>query len=125
MKNTNDYLIYNLQRTLACILIKPYKVKLSGENIKIILIGILRFKEMSAIVPNLYALESPWEGQNPQMHFVPPRETNLAGLGGITCTLEYLKDPLIIIICRYVFEFSKVIELEKNRTGINFRALGV
>ena len=70
MKNINEYLIYNLQRTLACIeSVKPYKVKIWGEIINIKLISTLRFKKVSAMVPKLCPLESSGDCQNAWMHF--------------------------------------------------------
>ena len=70
MKNINEYLIYNLQRTLACIeSVKPYKVKIWGEIINIKLISTLRFKEVSAMVPKFCPLESSGDCQNAWMHF--------------------------------------------------------
>ena len=82
MKNTNEYLKYKLQRTLACIeSMKPYKVKIWGKIINIKLISILRFKEVSAMVPKFCTLESSGEGQNAWMSMLQSRNCALIVLG--------------------------------------------
>ena len=82
MKNTNKYLIYKLQRTLVCIeSMKSYKVKIWGEIINIKLISILRFKEVSTMVPKFCTLESSGECQNAWMPMLQPRNCALIVLG--------------------------------------------
>lgn len=123
-ENVDDYLVYSLQTLTYIISIKSYKVRIWVEVIKIRWTGILNFKEVSMVVPKLSTLASPGEGQNPPMPVLQPQ--NLIQLiWGITWTLECLKDFQMTLLCRQGFEFSKVIKLERNSIGINFRTLGV